>query len=300
MSEISFAIGNYQVATVRLDPNALRGRETAGVPVLHLPLKLQLLPAGEKRDVEYVMLRLAGTLQNQMLGEFARFEVAPLAATPNPVFFDRHQDAFVTFDRLQVKRFEDARAEGDARFQIMLSCLVWYPAAQRFETPQCFGLLDVVVPRSQWIDGVLTGWNLSKIKLVEIRFPATVAGESLRASYTKVEAAERLFANGQWKQTLVELYAAFEALAKAFGFAKPDQQFFASVLSGLHPVKKESLKRALDGFCDLLHLGRHEPNEAANSFAISPQDARFALIMAHAIFEYISPATRELAAVTSA
>ncbi|MGH9711761.1 MAG: hypothetical protein ACRD5M_00470 [Candidatus Acidiferrales bacterium] len=144
------------------------------------------------------------------------------------------------------------------------------------------------MPRSQWVDKVLSAWNLSKIKVVEINFPGNTAGENFRASYTKIEAAEKLFANGQWKQTLGELYSAFEALAKASGFAKPDQQFFAGVLSELHPVKKEIFKQALDAFCDLLHLGRHEPKEAAETFAVSPRDARFALIMAHAIFEYIT------------
>ncbi len=84
---------------------------------------------------------------------------------------------------------------------------------------------------------------------------------------------------------------AFEALAKTLGFAKPDQQFFAGLLSGLHPVKKEKFKLALDAFCDLLHLGRHEPKEAAEAFAVSARDARFALIMAHAVFEYITPDT---------
>jgi hypothetical protein len=291
MSETSFVVAEHQVATVRLDPNSLQGRDMAGVPVLYMPVKLQLLPGGQKRDVKYTLLRLAGTLQNQPVGEFARFEIAPLAAEPNATPFDRQHDAFVTLDRRQIGRFEDARAESDARFQIMLSCLVWYPLTQRFEAPVSSGSLDIVVPRSHWVDKVLSAWNLSKIKIVEIKFAGNAAGESYRASYAKVEAAEKLFANGQWKQTLAELYSAFESLAKTFGFAKPDQQFFAGVLSSLHPVKKEKVKLSLDAFCDLLHLGRHEPKEAAEAFAVSSNDARFALIMAHAVFEYITPDT---------
>ena len=93
MTEVSFVVADHQVATVRLDPNSLQGREMAGVPVLYLPLKLQLLPSGQKRDVEYTMVRLAGTLQNQPLREFARFEASPIAAVPNATPFDRHQDA---------------------------------------------------------------------------------------------------------------------------------------------------------------------------------------------------------------
>ncbi len=183
MSEVSFVMAGQQVATVRLDPNSLQGREMTGSPVLYMPLKLHLLPGGQKRDVQYTLLRLAGTLQNQPLGEFARFELSPLAALPNPTPFDRQQEAFVALDRHQIRRFEDARAEGDAHFQIMLSCLVWYPLAQEFEAVPSSGFLDIVVPRSQWADRVVSPWNLSSIKVVEIRFPKAVAGENFRASY---------------------------------------------------------------------------------------------------------------------
>jgi hypothetical protein len=289
MSEVSFAIADRQVATVRLEPNNVQGRDMAGQPALYLPLQLQLLPGGQNADVQYTLVRFAGKLQNQPLGEFASFEVSPMAVAPTPHPFFRHQEAMVVLDRLRVKRFEDARAGNDAHFQIMLSCLVWYPAERRFEAPFTSGSLDVIVPKSQWAERVVSVWNLSSIKVVEIEFPKSVAGENFRAAYAKVEAAERLYASGQWKQTLGELYSAFEALAKALGCAKPDQQCFAALLSELHPVKKEKFKLALDSFCDLLHLGRHEPNEAAETFNVSRSDARFALLMAHAIFEYITP-----------
>jgi hypothetical protein len=104
-----------------------------------------------------------------------------------------------------------------------------------------------------------------------------------------VDAAGKLFANGQYKQVLAELYSGFEGLAKSTGFAKPDQQFFAGLMAELHPTKKESAKLALDRFCDFLHLGRHEAKEAPETFAISRSDARFALIMSQAVLECITP-----------
>ncbi|MGH9711760.1 MAG: hypothetical protein ACRD5M_00465 [Candidatus Acidiferrales bacterium] len=119
MSEVSFVVAEHQVATVRLDPNSLQGRDMAGVPVLYMPLKLQLLPGGQKRDVEYTLLRLAGTLQNQPLGEFARFEVTPLAAGPNSTPFDRPQDAFVTLDRHQVS---DLKTHARGATRVSRSC----------------------------------------------------------------------------------------------------------------------------------------------------------------------------------
>ncbi|MGH9864920.1 MAG: hypothetical protein ACRD4H_05830 [Candidatus Acidiferrales bacterium] len=165
---------------------------------------------------------------------------------------------------------------------------MWYPTQQKFEVVSG-GPLQVQVPKSHWAERIVSAWNLSNIKIVEIEFPKGSEGENFRSAYAKVEAAESLFVNGQWKQTLGELYSAFEALAKTLGFAKPDQQFFAGVLSEMHQAKKEKFKLALDAFCDLLHLGRHEPKEAAETFAVSPSDARFALIMSRAIFEYITP-----------
>lgn len=292
MSEVSFVVADHQVATVRLDPNSLQGRDVAGVPALYMPLKLQLLPGGQKRDVQYTLLRLAGTLQNQPLGEFARFEVAPLAAVPNATPFDRHQDAFVTLDRQQIKRFEDARGEGDARFQLMLSCLVWYPLGQRFDAAPSSGYLEVVVPRSHWIDKVLSAWNLSKIKVVEIKFPGNAAGENFRTAYARVEEAEKFLAHGHYKQVLTALRLSFEALAKSFGAEKAGKEFFESLFASTNPEKKEKASNALNHIYRFLHLGPHElvdHQDSNGQAAITRQDARFALTLAHAIFEYITP-----------
>lgn len=288
MSEIWLAASGRNVITVRLESNNVTGRDLAGVPALFFPLELQLLPGGEKGEAPYTLVRLAGTLQNQQHGEFAAFEVGPIAEASTPQAFFRQKQVTVPLDCLRVKRFEDARSGNDANFGIMLSCLLWHPAQQKFETV-CGGPLQVQVPKSHWAERVIAVWNLSNIKVVEIAFPKNIAGENFRAAYAKVETAERLYASGQWKQTLSELYSAFEALAKTLGFTRPDQQCFVALLSESHPVKKEKFKLALDSFCDLLHLGRHEPNEAAETFSVSRSDARFALLMAHAIFEYITP-----------
>jgi hypothetical protein len=147
-----------------------------------------------------------------------------------------------------------------------------------------------MIPRSHWVDEVVAPWGLSSVKVIEVAFPASAVGENYRAAYRMVEAAERFFPNGQYKQALAELYSAFESLAKSQGFSKPDQQYFASVLADQHPTKKESLKLALDKLCDFLHLGRHEPKDSPETFVISRRDARFALTMTQAVFEYITAA----------
>ena len=146
----------------------------------------------------------------------------------------------------------------------------------------------MVIPRSHWVDEVVSPWGLSSVKVIEVAFPAGTVGENYRAAYQMVEASERFFANGQYKQALAELYSAFEGLAKSQGYGKPDQQYFATLLADYHSVKKERLKLALDNLCDFFQLGRHEPKDSPETFVILRRDARFALTMAHAVFEYIT------------
>ena len=118
-------------------------------------------------------------------------------------------------------------------------------------------------------------------------FPKGTADDNFLAAYAKIESAQRLFGRGDWKHTLGELYSAFEGLAKSFGCTRPDQQFFVKFLSDVHSEKREKLKLVLDRYCDLLQLGRHEPNEEVQTSDVSPNDARFALTLAYAIFECI-------------
>jgi len=291
MSEVTFTVANRHVATVRLDPNSIYGRDAAGLPVLHLPFMLQLLLAGENGDVQYSVVRLAGILQNQTLGQFARFEIAPSALVPSAKPFDRPQDAIVALDRLRVKRFEDARGGENAHFQVALSALVWMPGTNSFDIPYFSGNLDIIVPKSQWVDSVLKPWNLSTSTVVEIKFPKGEVGDNIRAAYVRVEEAERLFGNGLYKQTLTNLRLAFEGLAKSQGFDAARKEFFESFFVSAHQEKREKARIALSGLYSFLNLGPHEqaiPSEPESQLVISRQDARFALTMAYTIFEYIT------------
>jgi len=121
MSEVWRPVGGRNSITVRLEPNNVQGRDIVGQPALYLPLQLQLLPAGQQKDVQYTLVRLAGKLLSQSLGEYASFDVGPLAEVPNPEPFFRQQEALVALDRLQIGRFEETRAQKDAYFQITLT-----------------------------------------------------------------------------------------------------------------------------------------------------------------------------------
>jgi hypothetical protein len=293
MSEVWLPVGDRNVITVRLEPNSVQGRDLAGKLGLYLPLQLQLLPAGQQKDVQYTLTRLTGKLQSQPLGEFASFDAGPLAEVPNPEPFFRQQDALVLLDRQQIMRFEEARDGKDAYFQVMLSGLLWYPGQQKFGvTRSASGFLEMSVPRSHWIDRVLAAWNLSRVKVIEIRFPGSAAGENFRTSYARIEEAERLFASGQYKQVLTTLRLSFEGLAKSLGFQAAGKDFFESLFASAHPEKREKARDALTGIYRFLHLGPHEqasPVDAGSQPVVTRMDARLALALTHAIFEYITP-----------
>src|SRR5579863_6631459 len=123
MSEVWLTVGGRNVITARLEANNIHGRDMAGQPALYLPLQFQLLLAGQQKDVQYTLVRLAGKLLTQSFGEFASFEVGPLAEVPNPDPFFRPLEALLALDRQQISRFEETRAEKDANFQVALTGL---------------------------------------------------------------------------------------------------------------------------------------------------------------------------------
>lgn len=293
MPEISIAIRGYNVLTIRIDPTEITGQGSAAHPILNFPLKVQMMPINSQQgEVHYQLLRLAGTLHCGSLAQFAQFELGPLLhqSDPSGNYFQQ-VDGMLVLDHARIKQFEDARAGNDAQFSMSFSGLIWFPGQKEFEKING-PVFQVSVPRSRWIDVVISRWGLSRVKIVEIKFPANQAGDNLSAAYARVEAAEKLYLNGLWKQSLAELYSAFEDLAKSLGFAKPDQQFFVSLLAESHPVKKEKAKLTLDYICGFFQLGRHEPGgepPSANSPFLLRRDARFGLTLAHALFEYLTP-----------
>lgn len=286
MSEITFEATNLQIITARVEPNKLQGRDVAGIPMLYIPLQLQLIHGGQKRDVEYTIVRLAGTLQNQWLNEFAYFEVSPLALVPSTTPYFRQQDVLIGLDRARVRQFEDARDGREARFQVVLSCLVWYPSRLAFEMTRGSGPLDVIVPTSQWADTVVSKWGISRTRLVQIEFPTGETGDAFRTAYARVEEAEKFFLNGQYKQVLTGLRLSFEALAKGLGFERVGGELLESLFANFPEEKKQKACQALLNLYRFLHLGPHEQTDGPT---ISRQDARFALTMVFTVFEYITP-----------
>lgn len=291
MAEISLNAAEFGVITVRLEPDGVQGRDIAGQPALYLPLKFQLLPVPSKTGGEfpYTLVRLTGKLQNPTVQEFGNFDLGSIALYPNPRPFFRQQEVTVLLDRHRVRKFEDARGANNAYFQLAISALLWYQKKQDFALTTPGQTLDVQVPKSHWIENVVSAWNLSNVKLVEIRF-AGGAGENFRKSYAHVREADKQFADGQYKQTLTSLRLSLEVLAKSFGFDSPGEQLFGSLFASCHPEKIKKGGEALAGLYRFLHLGPHAPAaQGTLELTVTRQDARFALTMAYAVLEYLTP-----------
>jgi hypothetical protein len=289
MTEIHFSIRNYGVLTARVDPTNVWGDGSPQRPVLRLPLELQALPV---QTAEYTLLRLGGTLKTHGMETFAGFDVGPLAENSDPRPYFRPVNLEVVLNPHAVRKFEEVRSGADAFLTLSFRGLVWFPKEANSYTVSPQGNLALTVPRSTWVDQVLPKWGLSSVKLVEITFPASSVGENFRAAYARVEEAERSFANGQYKQVLIVLRLSFEALAIGLGFENHVKDCFDSLFADSHPQKREKAREALAGLYRFLHLGAHEQSaqpDLGGEPVILRRDARFALTMAHAVFEYVTP-----------
>ena len=99
MTEISIAVRNCNVLTVRLDPNEISGQGSAARPILYIPLKVLMLPImGGQGELHYQLLRFAGTLHYGSLPQFAEYEVGPLLLRSDSRVFDQEVGVMVTLD----------------------------------------------------------------------------------------------------------------------------------------------------------------------------------------------------------
>jgi hypothetical protein len=293
MPETPISIRSYGVLTARIDPTNVWGDGSPQRPVLRLPLELQVKSIeGKQQTVDYTLLCLIGTLKARGLETLAGFDVGPLAEHSDSRAHYRSVNLEVPLELTSVRKYEDVRCGADAFLSLSFQGLVWFPREAKFETVSSQGDLQLTVPRSTWVDQVLPKWGLSSVKLVEITFPASSVGDSFRAPYARVEEAERLFANGQYKQVLTSLRLSFEGLAIGLGFENRVKDCFDSLFADSHPDKREKAREALTGLYKFLHLGPHEQSaqpDTGGEPVILRRDARFALTMAHAVFEYITP-----------
>jgi hypothetical protein len=285
MAETSFIVKNSGNLRVRIEPTDVVGAGSRVFPSLTLQPKLQLLPL--QGAVNYTLLRLAGRLfVGNETSELTTFESSPLAEASTPQGHDRPLNVMVPLNPGQIKHIEEVRNGKNPFFKIHLTGLVAIHPGNEFEMLREI-VLQLDVPRSHWIDRALNVWGVSDLRLLEINFPGNGRKEMATAR-ERLGRAEQLYRTGDYSHVLTELRSAFNALGECYsGGTAVDKATWEKLLVNTHPSARGQLLDLLSQFRNFLHLGPHEalPTTQAPT-PISRHDARLALIVAHAIFEY--------------
>jgi hypothetical protein len=285
MSETSFNVKGNGVGKVRLESTDIFGIGNPANPQLQLGVKFQLLPLGQN---SYTLLRVHGKLfvggENQPV---ATAEHSPLVEQSYQNVYERNVQLTVPLTLTQIKHIEDVRNGNDLNLRVTLSGVVALKPADEWERLQDMNL-DVSVPRSHWIDKALNPWGASDLRLLEIRFPGA-SHEEMATARQRLAQAEGFYRVGNYPAVLNELRNAFDAVAQAYSQKGVGKDAWEELLIHTHPTVRERLQETLASFRKMLHLGPHQPLPTPQTpTPISRQDARFALIVAHAVFEYFS------------
>jgi hypothetical protein len=287
MAETTFQIGNYSAVKVRLEPTEVYGSGNSTSPILTLQFKIQLSSISAQPPIEYTMIRLAGRLKiGNPAEQVATFEAPPMAEGSSIQGYERQFQVDVPLGIRETKRIEDLRDGKNPFFRISLSGLV-HVHNKGFELLR-ESAIDIIVPRSHWIDHVLNVWGTSDLQLLEIRMPSTTRKE-FATMQERLAKAEQLYRVGDYSHVLTSLRLAFEAFAEVYGASRADRNFFDKMLADNHPEMREKLRDTFDYIYRLLNAGPHEPTPTANQqLPINRNEARFALVTAYAVFEYFS------------
>jgi hypothetical protein len=272
------------VGRVRLEATDIFGMGAQANPQLVLNLKFQLLPFGQ---TTYTLLRVHAKIfvgnDNQHV---AAVEHPPMTEDSTPNLYERQVALNVPLTMSQIKRIEDLRNGSDLRLRVTLSGLVYLKQSNEFERLQEMSL-DVAVPQSHWVNTALKVWRVSDLRLLEINFPDSP--KEMATARERLERAEGLYRVGDYPHVLSQLRSAFDAMAEAYSQKGVSKETWEKMLSHTHTDVRGKLLGSFAAFRDFLHLGPHEPMPTPQApVPISRQDARFALIVAHAIFEYFS------------
>jgi hypothetical protein len=285
MSETSFTVKGNGVGRVRLEPTTIIGMGSPANPQLVLPLKFQLLPFGQ---TNYTLLSVSAKIfvgsENQPV---ATVEHLPIAeeSLPNP--FDRTVNLSAPLTLTQIKHIEDIRDGKNLLLKITLSGLVVLKQSNEFEKLQDM-VLEVSIPYSHWIETSLKAWRVSDLRVLEIKFPGDSRKEMATAR-ARLERAEALYRIGDYPHVLAQLRSAFDAMAEAYSEKGVSKEAWEEILGYTHADVRNKLRDTFATFRKFLNLGPHEPLPTPETLTpISRQDARFALVVAHAIFEYFS------------
>jgi hypothetical protein len=285
MSEAAFTVKMNGAGRVRLESTDIVGTGGPANPELNLGLKVQLLPSGQ---MHYTLLRVGGKIYASNENHpVVTFEHQPIAEESTTNAYERPVNIAVPLTLTQIKHIEDLRSGNNLLLRIVLSGVVALKQPNEFERLQDI-TLQVEVPRSHWIDRALNVWGVSDLRLLEIKFPGN-SHKEMATARTRLGRAENLYRIGDYPHVLTELRSAFDAIAEAYSQKGVGKEAWEKILTHTHAGVRDKLLESLAAFRQFLHLGPHEPLPTTQTpTTISRQDARFALVVAHAIFEYFS------------
>jgi hypothetical protein len=287
-AETFFTIKNCGAIVAKLEPTSVFGEGT----IFHnlvLQLSLRLSPISLETPLHYTLLRVAGKLSLANTNDtVAALDSEPMAMQSGPQAYDQRLDLKAPLTLGQIKRIEELRDGKNPCFRITLTALVMLHTTPRDFERASDAQLYVTVPRSHWIDQVLNIWNVSDLRLLEISAPRDGRKEIVLAQ-ERLAQAENFYRTADYPQVLTELRSAFTAIAECYSCKQADQNAFGKMLVNTHPAMRERLRQSFGYFCAVLNTGPHEPPPTPEvPMPVSRQDARVALVVAHAIFEYFS------------
>ncbi|HEY3973913.1 MAG TPA: hypothetical protein VGM18_12985 [Candidatus Sulfotelmatobacter sp.] len=285
MSQASFTVRGNPVGRVRLEATDIIGTGSPANPQLILPLKFQLSPFGPSTCT---LLRMSVKIYvGNEHHPVATAEHPPLSEDSMPNASDRPLNLLVPLTLTQIKHIEDIRSGSNLSLRIVLSGLVSLKQMNEFERWEEVSL-HVSIPYSHWIETGLNAWGLSDLRLLEIKFPGESRKEMVTAR-ARLDKAEELYRAGDYPHVLSQLRSAFDAVAEAYSQKGPSRETWEKLLTHTHTDVRSRLLGSFTAFRDFLQLGPHEPIPTPQTpVPISQQDARFGLVVAHAIFEYFS------------
>lgn len=140
---------------------------------------------------------------------------------------------------------------------------------------------DVPIPRSEWTSRVVEPLGTDQFVFLEVEIPPVPDRDRWRMALDHLDAAERLYREGNDAEVLQRCYAAFEALEGA------PKAVFDSVVD---QAKRERLNEALRTAKEYMHSGRHVSKgaEQAGLYPVDHRDAAFALGQAKLWLAYVS------------
>jgi hypothetical protein len=146
--------------------------------------------------------------------------------------------------------------------------------------------LDISIPASVWVDKILPGLGLNRLRLVEVMLPEE-AGSLSEQIINYFDTARRSFDLGHYRPSMLQLRDMRHATEAALGAVKGRR--VADIIAERLALPTDSEKRrSLDSAWEALV---HSTNMAAHLTEgpyVTPADARACLLMAAVVIEYVN------------